>query len=263
MTSFVARCKLAAPREALYAWHARPGTFERLTPPRDGVRLAEDSGGIGDGARKVLVIGPLGIRWVAVHDSHVAGRQFRDVQQRGPFRRWEHTHTFLDDVLAGPGHSILEDSVEYELPLGVIGEIAAGWAVRRKLVAMFAHRHRVTRHDVELAAHEPAGELRLRLESAGRGERRVEESRVDALWAFLSAIGWHAERATSGATSAPLDSLNDALNDALGHALLHVRSDSVAIECRAHRVIVPLPDAADASLVGVHRALRRFEADAP
>jgi len=245
MTSFVARCPVAAPREALYAWHARPGAFQRLTPPRDGVRLVEDSGGIGDGARKVLAIGPLGIRWVAVHDSHVAGRQFRDVQQRGPFRRWEHTHAFLDDASAGPGHSILVDSVEYELPLGVLGEIAAGWAVRRKLAAMFGHRHRVTRHDVELLAREPAGALRLGLDGPDREDRRVESA-----WAFLSALGWDAHRATGGADPDPHG------------ARLHVQPDSVAIECRGRREVVPFPDAGDASLAALHRSLRRFEAGA-
>lgn len=245
MTSFVARCEVAAPREALYAWHARAGAFERLTPPRDGVRLVEDSGGIADGARKVLAIGPVGLRWVAVHDSHVAGRRFRDVQERGPFRRWEHTHEFLDDASAGPGHSILVDSVEYELPLGALGELAAGWAVRRKLAALFAHRHRVTRHDVELLAREPAGDMRLWLEGPERDDRRVE-----AAWAFLSALGWDTRRATGPAAPDPLD------------ARLRVDRDSVSILCRERRGVVPLRDVDEASLAALHRSLRRFEAGA-
>lgn len=246
MTSFVARSPIAAPRAALYAWHARPGAFERLTPPGQRVRLVEDSGGIADGARKVLAIGALGIRWVALHDGHVEGHRFRDVQQRGPFRRWEHTHTFLDD---GPDRSILEDSVEYELPLGPLGELAAGWAIRRQLARMFAHRQRVTRHDVELAAREPAGGASLRIDRQDCGEPRIRVVR-----AFLSALGWSATPATSHAARAASDT----------HISVHisVQRDRAAIEAGGRREVVPLLDESDAALAALHRALRRFEAGA-
>jgi len=242
MTSFVARCAIAAPRAAAYAWHARPGAFERLTPPKDAVRLVEDSGGIEDGARKVLAIGPLGIRWTAVHDQHVAGHRFRDVQQRGPFRRFEHTHTFLDD---GPANSILVDAIEYELPVGKLGELVAGRAIRAKLEAMFAHRHRVTRHDVELAAREPPGTTSLWIDG-----RDAESRRVQVVWAFLSTLGWRAVRSTRGAERDAFD------------AIVRVQPDSAVIEGAGGRESASLSDLADSSLAELHRTLRRFEAAA-
>ncbi|MCY2958620.1 MAG: SRPBCC family protein [Planctomycetota bacterium] len=242
MTSFVARVSVAAPRPALYAWHARPGAFERLTPPGPRVRLVEDSGGIGDGARKVLAIGPVGLRWVAVHDMHHEGHRFRDVQERGPFRRWEHTHTFLDDGAAG---SVLEDAVEYELPLGRFGELVAGWAIRRKLLAMFAHRHRVTRHDVELAAREPAGGRRLRID-----RQDCDAGRVTSVWAFLSALGWPASAATGHSAHDP------------SATRVCVHPDRAEIEGEGRREIVPLLHLDDASLTRLHQSLRRFEAAA-
>src|SRR4029077_11216177 len=50
--------------------------------------------------------GPFRLRWVFEHRDYIEGRQFRDVQLSGPFRRWEHTHLFTPE---GPGVCILED----------------------------------------------------------------------------------------------------------------------------------------------------------
>lgn len=179
MTSFVRRLSVAAPRSELFAWHARDGAFERLTPPFENARLVEDSGGIEDGARKVIAIGPLGLRWVARHEGYVANERFVDVQEKGPFRAWRHVHGFRDD---GARAAILEDAIEYELPLGRIGALVAGGIVARKLERMFAWRHSVTRHDVELVARAPA--LAATIAIAGEGEiaRRVR--------AFARTAGW-------------------------------------------------------------------------
>jgi ligand-binding SRPBCC domain-containing protein len=69
-------------------------------------------------------------------------RQFRDVQISGPFKRWQHTHSFLPD---GDCASFLEDRIEYELPLGAIGAFFGHWFVQRKLQRLFEYRHRITK----------------------------------------------------------------------------------------------------------------------
>jgi ligand-binding SRPBCC domain-containing protein len=76
------------------------------------------------------------------------GRQFRDVQISGPFRSWQHTHTFTPDV---SGASIIEDLIEYELPMGWLGVFFGNWFVQRKLKRLFEYRHRVTKE--ALLAH--------------------------------------------------------------------------------------------------------------
>ena len=85
--------------------------------------------------------GPFRIRWVFEHRDYIAGRQFRDVQLSGSSRRWGHTHLFTPE---SPGVCTLEDLIDYELPLGALGNFLAGWIVRRKLKELFAFRHRVT-----------------------------------------------------------------------------------------------------------------------
>lgn len=179
---FVQRCPIDAPAEAVFAWHERPGALVRLIPPWEHVEVVECRGGVRNGGRTVLFtrIGPARVRWVAEHRDYVAGRQFRDVQTTGPFARWEHTHLIEEQ---GPGRCVLEDRIEYALPLGGLGRVFAARSVRRKLDAMFAYRHRTTRDDV--AAHQRHGD---------RGTMRILVSGArgligSALSAFLSCGG--------------------------------------------------------------------------
>lgn len=147
---FVQRSRLPYTAERVFAWHARPGALERLTPPFAPVEVVERTGGIEPGARVVLRIpvGPASVTWTAEHRDLEPGRLFRDVQVRGPFARWNHTHRFLPD---GPAASVLEDRVAYALPGGALGDAIGDGFVRRMLAAMFAYRHRVTAGD--LATH--------------------------------------------------------------------------------------------------------------
>jgi len=154
---FVYRSRIDAPAEEVFAWHERPGAFERLQPPWESVQVIQRTGGIRDGDRVILQtrVGPVAVRWVIEHRDYQAGRQFRDVQITGPFSRWEHTHLVEAD---GAG-AWLEDRIEYALPLGALGRELAGTAIRRRLSRMFAYRHRVTADDL-----------------AGRGAGRKEPS---------------------------------------------------------------------------------------
>jgi uncharacterized protein (TIGR01777 family) len=153
---FVRRTHLDAPADAVFRWHERPGAFERLTPPWEAVRVVERHGGIADGGRVVLRMGPgpFGVRWVAAHRDYIAGEQFRDEQIAGPFARWVHTHRVEPD---GGRGCWLEDRIEYALPCGALGALVGGGYTRRKLARMFRYRHQITGGDV--AAHARTGGL--------------------------------------------------------------------------------------------------------
>lgn len=154
MPTFTKRSRLEAPAKDVFDWHSRIGAFERLTPPWEQVEIEERRGGIEDGARLVMRMGrpPLQLRWVADHRDYIEGRQFRDVQSSGPFRRWEHTHRFESD---GDTVSTLEDHIEYELPVAPLGELFGGHLTKTRLERMFRYRHTITAQDI--AAHRHAG----------------------------------------------------------------------------------------------------------
>ncbi len=147
MPLFKKRSTFRIPVNELFDWHSRPGAFMRLTPPWDAVELEVDEGGIQDGARKVIALkmGPFKLRWVAHHKDYIEGRQFRDEQIKGPFARWEHTHSFAPE---GEQQSVLEDHIEYQLPLHPLSQWIAGWNVRAMLERMFMYRHETTQNDL-------------------------------------------------------------------------------------------------------------------
>ena len=135
--------------QTLYDWHARPGAFQRLTPPWAPVELAAFEG-ISNGERAVIRLGyePLALTWIAEHHGHQPGRQFCDRQVRGPFKRWNHQHRFEP---ISSTRSRLVDDIEYELPLAPISTVLAPYVAEPELRRQFAYRHRITRHD--LAVH--------------------------------------------------------------------------------------------------------------
>ena len=152
MPVYERRILIPAPAAQVFAWHERPECLRKLIPPGDPVRVLEAEGGIRNGGRVVLLVGvfPFRMKWVALHRDYIPGRQFRDEQIQGPFRRWVHTHSFVDD---GRNASWLIDHIEYDLPFGPLAELLAGWFVRRKLDRMFAWRHEVTLRSVLNTTH--------------------------------------------------------------------------------------------------------------
>jgi ligand-binding SRPBCC domain-containing protein len=75
-------------------FHNDTSALRRLSPPpmivqfNDVEPLAE-----GSVADFTMWLGPVPIRWVAVH-SEVSSAGFVDTQQKGPFKAWRHQHQF-------------------------------------------------------------------------------------------------------------------------------------------------------------------------
>ena len=154
---YVKESRIAAPPEAVFAFHESPGAFRRLIPPWEDVEVIEQADSIRPGARVVLrtKLGPVPMRWVAEHTEYDPPHRFADRQVAGPFARWEHVHQFLDD---GQGGTILRDEVDYEPPLGGLGRLLGDRMIRQRLERMFAFRHETTRAVVESGDWQGANE---------------------------------------------------------------------------------------------------------
>lgn len=139
--------EIDASARRVFAWHQTPGALQALIPPWERVTVEQPPPSLGDGAIAVLVMraGPIKLRWVARHRDFVdrgeEGGEFTDEQVSGPFASWVHRHLVR---AIGPGRCVLEDRIEYAMPLGRLGELLAGWHVRRKLARMFEYRHTAT-----------------------------------------------------------------------------------------------------------------------
>ena len=176
-----------APRDEVFAWHSRPGAFNRLSPPWTPLRLVTEATSLKDG-RATLAL-PGGLRWVAVHqaDSYDPPRRFVDtIGGDGlaslPARiavRWRHTHEFED---AGDNRTRVIDRVDTPVP---------GPALR----PIFVYRHRQLADD--LAAHREAAQHGLAPTTvAVTGSSGLVGS---ALTAFLSTGGHRVIRLVRGA----------------------------------------------------------------
>ena len=134
--------EIGASPEEVFAWHEREGAVERLTPPWERVEMVERARDLRVGSRVVFRVftGPVGQTWVAEHTAYEPPHLFVDEQRRGPFAYWRHEHRF---ERTGRNTTRMIDEIEYELPLGWLGEVFGGAFTRRKLERMFEYRHRV------------------------------------------------------------------------------------------------------------------------
>lgn len=62
-----------------------------------------------------------GIPWrlTSVITDYVENERFADRQLRGPFKRFEHSHTFTER----DGRTTMYDEIKFDAPLGVIGDL--------------------------------------------------------------------------------------------------------------------------------------------
>lgn len=61
---------------------------------------------------------------------------FQDLQLKGPYKLWRHTHHFASK----DGGTLLTDKVEYALPFGILGRAVHAISVRRNVQAIFRYR---------------------------------------------------------------------------------------------------------------------------
>ncbi|WP_058366664.1 SRPBCC family protein [Haloparvum sedimenti] len=166
MPTYRRRTRIAAPFEEVWEFHATTAGLERLTPDWMHLRIEGVRGPDGErepeelaaGTRIRMSIGPLGVvprqRWVSVITDRRRSDDdavFVDEMREGPFRKWEHTHTFLADG----DETVLIDTVRYRLPFGAVGD-ALGPLAKVGFEGMFRDRHRRTRaalegHDVPVS----------------------------------------------------------------------------------------------------------------
>ncbi|MDP4283452.1 MAG: SRPBCC family protein [Bacteroidota bacterium] len=64
---------------------------------------------------------------------------FTDRQLKGPYKMWEHTHYFIQK----DNGVLMKDKVKYQLPFGIIGQVAHSMFVRKKIEHIFIYRKEI------------------------------------------------------------------------------------------------------------------------
>ncbi len=148
MSVFERSFKVDAPLREVAAFHDDPVSLVAITPPPVRVRIQRFDQPVRAGGRVIfwLGVGPFGgVTWEGTIAEYVEGQRFRDVQNKGPFGAWSHTHAFT----AESDGTRVNDRVEYAPPFGLIGKLIDPILVRPALAFLFNYRARKTRELLE------------------------------------------------------------------------------------------------------------------
>lgn len=127
------------PRGQVFSFFGDARNLERITPDFLHFRItAVSTPAIEEGTLidYRLRLHGLPVGWRTRIDEWRPEERFVDVQLRGPYAYWHHTHEFE----AVPEGTIVRDRVRYRLPFGILGDVIAGGLVARDVDKIFSHR---------------------------------------------------------------------------------------------------------------------------
>ena len=145
------------PLEEVFAFFERPENLAVITPPSLGFVILTPSpirmqtGTLIDYSVKIL-----GVRmhWTTMISEYQPPFRFVDIQLKGPYTFWYHTHTFKEVA----GGTEVGDLVRYVLPMGPLGTMMHKTIVKRQLSEIFDFRAQVIEDKFRTTTPENASE---------------------------------------------------------------------------------------------------------
>jgi len=128
------------------AWHffSSPANLSKITPEdmRFKIISKDDHQDIFEGMIIDYTVSPMlkiPLKWRTRISQVEFNRSFTDYQEKGPYKYWSHFHEFI------PNNNgvLIKDTVDYELPFGILGNIAHRIFVKKKLADIFDFRYAV------------------------------------------------------------------------------------------------------------------------
>jgi ligand-binding SRPBCC domain-containing protein len=128
--------ELPYPLEEVFAFFSKPENLAKLTPPAMGFRILNREPIEMKSGREISYrIRPLGLpmKWVSLIQTWDPPHEFSDLQLKGPFRYWLHSHRYT----ATETGTRMDDHILYRVPGGALPERLF---VRKQLIQQFAYR---------------------------------------------------------------------------------------------------------------------------
>lgn len=125
-----------------WAFFSSPNNLTLITPPEMAfkpITLFAEGQEIYTGMLIDYTVKPLfgiPLHWQTEIKSVNKPHTFTDIQLKGPYRCWEHTHTFTQT----DNGVLMKDEVKYQLPFGPLGALTHALLVKKKLEALFWYR---------------------------------------------------------------------------------------------------------------------------
>lgn len=146
---------IARPLVEVFSFFADAANLERITPGFLGFQILTpqpiciQTGTLIDYRLRLFGV-PL--RWRTRIELFEPPLCFIDMQVRGPYRLWRHSHEFAN----APGGTLMIDRVDYQLPLGPLGRLAHAAFVRSTLARIFDFRYQAVERLLSPAAADSA-----------------------------------------------------------------------------------------------------------
>jgi ligand-binding SRPBCC domain-containing protein len=142
MKLYQLRSKQALPISKQKAWDflSQPKNLKVITPEHMGFHIL--SGGdkpMFPGQIIQYKVSPFPgftTKWVSEITQVEYGNYFVDVQLFGPYALWHHKH-FIHEIEGGV---VMEDIIDYKIPLGILGQMAHPIIVKKQLKQIFKFR---------------------------------------------------------------------------------------------------------------------------
>ena len=130
--------------EKAWDFFSSPNNLATITPPDLHFKVMStlNSKSIFAGMKIDYRVKPLfgiEVKWQTLISEVAEPYHFTDKQLKGPYKLWEHSHTFTTT----PNGVMMCDDVTYQLPFGIIGELAHSLFVSKRIEEIFNFRFEV------------------------------------------------------------------------------------------------------------------------
>jgi ligand-binding SRPBCC domain-containing protein len=140
--SLYRRQLIRRPLQEVFAFFSRPENLAEITPASlrfqmlTPVPIVMKDGAVID---YMITLSGLPLRWTTLITEFSPPHRFVDLQLRGPYAYWHHTHSFIET----DDGTVVADEVRYALPFGLLGRAAHAIAIRHQLSHIFDFRARI------------------------------------------------------------------------------------------------------------------------
>lgn len=129
--------------ETAWSFFSSPLNLPKITPKNMGFNVISnlESKDIYEGMIIEYRVSPMlhiPLRWITKITQVEKNKSFTDFQEKGPYKYWNHFHEFVPNEKG----VLMKDTVDYELPFGLLGRIAHKIFVKKKLKNIFNYRYR-------------------------------------------------------------------------------------------------------------------------
>ena len=127
------------PLQEVFPFFSDANNLEAITPPFLQFKIltpgpiAMQAGSLIDYRIRLLGVPMF---WQTQIETFEAPHRFSDIQVRGPYRLWHHTHEFVET----PEGTLMTDLVRYQMPLGPLGSLVHALWTHRTLARIFDYR---------------------------------------------------------------------------------------------------------------------------